>query len=158
MERELEQAKIKKELDDLEEYRQLQEAQEAEIARLEKEVDIMRFKHADTVQKLKSSFLNEKKSFQASADAKVADMQQKANAQAASCLEGHTQEVHEENKMLRRELLSLIQEGRYLQEHKLHLEKQNMTLTRDRQFVSDLKQIRDRRQLKAIQEVEKGHK
>jgi hypothetical protein len=40
----------------------------------------MRFKHADTVQKLKSSFLNEKKSFQASADAKVADMQQKANA------------------------------------------------------------------------------
>lgn len=66
-------------------------------------------------------------------------------------------EVHEENKELRRELLSLIQEGRMLQEHKRELEKQNRALLRDRQFVSDLKQIRDRRQLKAIQAVELGH-
>ena len=46
----------------------------------------MRFKHADTVQKLKSSFLNEKKSFQAGADAKVADMQKKANAVRVMCI------------------------------------------------------------------------
>lgn len=57
----------------------LQEAQEAAIAQLEKEVDLKRFKHSDAVQKLKSAFLNEKRTFQANADAKVADMQQKAN-------------------------------------------------------------------------------
>ena len=57
----------------------LQEAQESEIRRLEKEVDMMRFRHADEVHKLKSSFLAEKRDLQQSADAKVAELQQKAN-------------------------------------------------------------------------------
>ncbi|XP_062507457.1 coiled-coil domain-containing protein 166-like isoform X3 [Corticium candelabrum] len=156
-ERDIEWDKTNKELDDLKEYKSLQEAQEAAIAQLEKEVDLKRFKHSDAVQKLKSAFLNEKRTFQANADAKVADMQQKANEQATSCLRDHTQAVHEENKELRRELLSLIQEGRVLQDYKRQLEKQNRALLRDRQFVLDLKQIRDKKQLKAIRTAEHGH-
>lgn len=65
--------------------------------------------------------------------------------------------MHEENKELRRELLSLIQEGRVLQDYKRQLEKQNRALLRDRQFVLDLKQIRDKKQLKAIRTAEHGH-
>ncbi|XP_065826379.1 coiled-coil domain-containing protein 166-like [Oscarella lobularis] len=158
LEKESELAKTERELNDLDEYRVLQEAQESEIRRLEKEVDMMRFRHADEVHKLKSSFLAEKRDLQQSADAKVAELQQKANVQAVRCFREHTKQIRTENKELRRELLSLIQEGRALRDKKVRLEKQHSTLVRERQFIRDLKAIRENREHRAIREVEAQYK
>lgn len=56
----------------------LQKDQEAEIEHLENEVQTMRKKHSEAIQKLKSSFLREKRGFQKESDSKIQEMAQQA--------------------------------------------------------------------------------
>ena len=53
--------------------------QEAEIKSLEEEVQQMRAKHSETIQKLKAQFLQEKKQFQDQSDARIQAMAKQAN-------------------------------------------------------------------------------
>ena len=57
----------------------LQRDQKAEIAHLEQEVHTMRGKHSEAIQKLKSQFLREKRSYQKESDTKIHDMAQQAS-------------------------------------------------------------------------------
>ncbi len=57
----------------------LQREQEAEIAQLEKEVNDMRSKHSDAVQRLKTKFITEKCAFQKESDTKIGEMAKEAN-------------------------------------------------------------------------------
>ncbi len=49
------------------------------IKELEKEVMVMRGKHSDAIQQLKSQFLKEKRQYQADSDAKTSAMAKQAN-------------------------------------------------------------------------------
>ena len=60
-------------------WQQLQYDQEAEIKSLEKEVQQMRAKHSETIQKLKVQFLQEKKQFQEQSDSRIEAMAKQAN-------------------------------------------------------------------------------
>ena len=57
----------------------LQRDQKAEIARLEQEVHTMRGKHSEAIQKLKSQFLREKRTYQKESDTKIQEMAQQAS-------------------------------------------------------------------------------
>lgn len=57
----------------------LQRDQKAEITRLEQEVHTMRGKHSEAIQKLKSQFLREKRSYQKESDTKIHEMAQQAS-------------------------------------------------------------------------------
>lgn len=57
----------------------LQCDQKAEIAHLEREVHMMRGKHSEAIQKLKSQFLREKRSYQRESDDKIQEMAQQAS-------------------------------------------------------------------------------
>ena len=52
----------------------LQHEQEAEIAKLERKLEDMRFKHEDKLRALKTQFLKEKRAFEESSSFKVQSM------------------------------------------------------------------------------------
>ncbi|XP_033123789.1 calcium-binding and coiled-coil domain-containing protein 1-like [Anneissia japonica] len=146
MEKDSELAKTNKELQELDEYKQLQEDQVKRIRDLEKEVMRMRGKHTDTIQKLKSKFLAEKREFQQESDGKIQQVAQQANREALICLQDHTNKIKQENRELRHELLKLIRRSRALQEHKADLEEQKRQLLCEKQYADDLKRLRTTRQ------------
>ena len=61
------------------ELQRLQYNQEAENLALEEEVQQMRAKHSETIQKLKAQFLQEKKQFQDQSDSRIQAMAKQAN-------------------------------------------------------------------------------
>ncbi|XP_002738993.1 coiled-coil domain-containing protein 166-like [Saccoglossus kowalevskii] len=150
LEKEAELAKTKKELDDLEEFKRLQADQVQRIKDLEKEVMKMRGKHTDTIQKLKTQFLSEKRNYQQDSESKVNELAKQANREALHCLNEHTSRIKDENRELRRELLKLIQTTRALHEHKQELEDQRKQLMREQQYGNDLKTLKNSRQHKVL--------
>ena len=56
----------------------LQNDQEEEIARLERQVLQMRAKHSEAIQKLKSHFLRDKRTYQQESDSRIHEMAQQA--------------------------------------------------------------------------------
>ncbi|XP_077980396.1 coiled-coil domain-containing protein 166-like [Glandiceps talaboti] len=150
LEKESELAKTRKELDDLEEYKRLQADQVQRIRDLEKEVMRMRGKHTDTIQKLKTQFLTEKREYQHESESKVNELARQANREALHCLNAHTSKIKSENRELRRELMKLIQTTRALHEHKEELEEQRRQLLREQQYGNDLKKLKNTRQHKVL--------
>ncbi|CAH3021347.1 unnamed protein product [Porites evermanni] len=146
LEKEAELALTNSELAELEEYQTLQRDQKAEIARLEQEVHTMRGKHSEAIQKLKSQFLREKRTYQKESDEKIQEMAQQASQATKQCLDEHTRKIKEENGVLRKELLQLIKRTRALHEHRRELEEQHKRLLRELQYSRDLKKLRGSRQ------------
>ncbi|KAJ7372725.1 hypothetical protein OS493_017999 [Desmophyllum pertusum] len=142
LEKEAELALTNNELAELEEYQTLQRDQKTEIAQLEKDVHTMRGKHSEAIQKLKSQFLREKRSYQTESDTKIQEMAQQASQEAKQCLDEHTHRIKDENRLLRKELLQLIRRTRALHEHRQELEDQHKTLLREVQYSRDLKKLR----------------
>ena len=146
LEKETELSSAKKELAELEQYQRLQYDQEAEIKSLEEEVQQMRAKHSETIQKLKAQFLQEKKLFQDQSDTRIQAMAKQANQEAKQSMTTQTQRVKEENQKLRKELLALIRRTRALHDKRQQLEEQHKTLKRDLQYGKDLTRIQGTRQ------------
>lgn len=141
-------SRTKQELEDLQEYKNLQREQLSKIRELEKEVMHMRGKHSETIQQLKAKFLKEKKEFQTDSENRIQTMTKQANKEAFQCLNDHTDRIKIENRGLRHELLKLIRKTRALHEHKMQLEDQKKQLVREQQYANDLKKIRTSRQHK----------
>jgi len=150
MEKENLMSKTRQELDDLQEFKSLQQEQLGRIKELEKEVMVMRGKHSDAIQQLKSRFLKEKREFQQDADYKISTMSKQANKEAIQCLNDHTNNIKLENRQLRHELLLLIRKTRALHEHRQQLENQKQELLLEQQYASDLKTLRTARQHKVL--------
>ncbi|XP_070581050.1 coiled-coil domain-containing protein 166-like [Ptychodera flava] len=150
MEKEAALAKTRRELDELDEYKRLQIDQVHRIRDLEREVMKMRGKHTDTIQKLKTEFLKEKREYQQESEAKVNTLAKQANREALHCLNEHTSKIKGENRELRRELMKLIQTTRALHEHKQELEEQRKQLLREQQYGKDLKRLKNTRQHKVL--------
>ncbi|KAK3705175.1 hypothetical protein QZH41_013963 [Actinostola sp. cb2023] len=66
--------------------------------------------------------------------------------EARQCLEEHTNNIKNENKVLRRELLQLIRRTRALHDHREELEAQHNALLREIQYGRDLKKLHGTRQ------------
>lgn len=66
--------------------------------------------------------------------------------EARHCLEEHTNNVKNENKILRQQLLQLIRRTRALHEHREELEAQHKALLREIQYGRDLKKLQGTRQ------------
>lgn len=137
-----EHAQVMRDLQDLAEYQHIRLEQEAEIGHLETEVERLKIEHAETLQQMKSNFLKEKANHEYDADHKIKQMKQKANDEAVQCLVEHTQKISAENKLLRKELLTLIRRSQALTEHKLELQGQRKGLVREHQITKDLKKLR----------------
>lgn len=145
--------KTNQELNDLQEYKNLQTEQLTKIRDLERQVNEMRAHHTHTIQQLKADFLRQKREYQIDSDTRIQSLEKKANKEAMQCLTDHTNHIKLENRALRQELLSLIQTTRALNEHQKELEDQRRQLLREQNYASDLKKLREMRQQKAFKGV-----
>ncbi|KAK0046154.1 basal body-orientation factor 1 [Biomphalaria pfeifferi] len=146
--------KTHQELNDLQEYKDLQSDQQNKIKELEQEVMKLRAHHTQCVQKMKSDFLKEKKEYLQDSETRVQSLEKKANQEALQCLTEHTSKIKVENRQLRQELLQLINTSRALNEHKAMLEEQKRQLLREQSYANDLKKLRDARQKKSFKPLE----
>ncbi|XP_052687716.1 coiled-coil domain-containing protein 166-like [Crassostrea angulata] len=142
--------KTTEELSELQEYKDLQTDQLDKIKELEKEVMVMRSKHSDTIQQLKSTFLAEKREYQQDSESRITALEKLANKEASQCLSDHTNRIKLENRRLRRELQELIHMTRVYQAHQRDLEEQRKQLLREQQYADDLKKLRSTRQHKVL--------
>ncbi|KAK7004047.1 basal body-orientation factor 1 [Biomphalaria glabrata] len=146
--------KTHQELNDLQEYKDLQSDQQNKIKELEQEVMKLRTHHTQCVQKMKSDFLKEKKEYLQDSETRVQSLEKKANQEALQCLTEHTSKIKVENRQLRQELLQLINTSRALNEHKAMLEEQKRQLLREQSYANDLKKLREARQKKSFKPLE----
>ncbi|KAI8734896.1 basal body-orientation factor 1 [Biomphalaria glabrata] len=146
--------KTHQELNDLQEYKDLQSDQQNKIKELEQEVMKLRAHHTQCVQKMKSDFLKEKKEYLQDSETRVQSLEKKANQEALQCLTEHTSKIKVENRQLRQELLHLINTSRALNEHKAMLEEQKRQLLREQSYANDLKKLREARQKKSFKPLE----
>jgi len=130
------------ELNNLEEYRELQQKQSERIAELQGQVAKMQIEHSETIQQLKAQFLDEKKAFEEESEATISALAKQAKKEASDCLNKHTENIKKENREMRQELMDLIERTRALHLHKIKLEKQKKELTRELQYNEDVKIIR----------------
>merc|ERR1711915_585886 len=130
------------ELNNLEEYRELQQKQSERIAELQGQVAKMQIEHSETIQQLKAQFLDEKKAFEEESEATIQALSKQAKKEASDCLNKHTENIKKENREMRQELMDLIERTRALHQHKLKLEKQKKERTRELQYNEDVKTIR----------------
>jgi len=130
------------ELNNLEEYRELQQKQSERIAELQGQVAKMQIEHSETIQQLKAQFLEEKKAFEEESEATISALAKQAKKEASDCLNKHTENIKKENREMRQELMDLIERTRALHLHKIKLEKQKKELTRELQYNEDVKIIR----------------
>ncbi|XP_078484944.1 coiled-coil domain-containing protein 166-like [Ciona intestinalis] len=147
-------AKANKEFQDLAEYRELREEQLKKIKQLEREVLRMRGKHSDTIQQLKSQFLQEKAEYTDESEEKIHELAKEANKKAVLCLAEHADSIKQENRTLRAELLELIKKSRILNQHKKKLEDQKHELLREKQYSEDIRRLRGVRQSKVMKQLE----
>lgn len=136
------------ELNNLEEYRELQQKQSERIAELQGQVAKMQIEHSETIQQLKAQFLDEKKAFEEESEATISALAKQAKKEASDCLNKHTENIKKENREMRQELMDLIERTRALHLHKIKLEKQKKELTRELQYNEDVKTIRRERGLR----------
>lgn len=143
--KEAELSSIRQELEQLQDYKVLQEEQQSEISRLEKRVSEMRIKNNDAVQKLKAKFLEEKNEFHNQSEDKLKEISREAKKEAHQCLHEHTIKIKHHNRALRQELIGLIKRTRALHKHKLELEEQRKVLLREQSYANNLQLQRKER-------------
>ncbi|KAH9512866.1 hypothetical protein Btru_036794 [Bulinus truncatus] len=146
--------KTHQELQDLQEYKDLQLDQQNKIKELEQEVIKMRGHHTKCVQQMKEDFLKEKKEYLQDSETRVQTQEKKANQEALQCLSEHTNKIKIENRHLRQELLQLIKTSRALNEHKSTLEEQKRQLLREQSYANDLRKLREARQKKSFKPLD----
>ncbi|XP_015199294.2 coiled-coil domain-containing protein 166 [Lepisosteus oculatus] len=142
LEKENELSVLNLEISDMQEYKSLQQQQLGRIQELEQEVLTMRARHSESLQHLKAGFLGNKVQYESQARHEVQALAVAANREASRCLAAHTQQVAQENRQLRGELLQLIQRARDLRLHQGRLQEQGQQLLRERQYVQDLRRLR----------------
>ena len=65
--------------------------------------------------------------------------------EASHCLQQHAMKIKQDNRELRQELLHLIQKTRALHKHRLDLEEQKKTLSREREYAVNMDKLKQSR-------------
>ncbi|XP_078260666.1 coiled-coil domain-containing protein 166 [Rhinoraja longicauda] len=147
IEKETELLQINKDIESLNEYKELREMQLARIKELDEQVMVARAQHSQNLHNLKTNFNKEKNDYQHNARRMVKMLEKEANKEAVTCLIQHIEAVKDENLDLRELLVCLIRRSRVLREQQLELEEQQSQVLREREYCSKLRTLRYRKHL-----------
>lgn len=142
--------KVKAEIEEMSEYKELKQSQQDEIAQLENNIIEVRKEQTKVISKLRSEFIKEKFEHKREADHKIATIVKAANKEARECLSENTLKIKQENQRLRSELLELINTTKDLKAHKQNLEKKKLDLLKEINYAEDLKKVRSTQQDRMI--------
>lgn len=145
--------KVKEEIEDMAEYKELKQKQLDEIKALEDEISMVRTEQAKMIGSLREEFFQEKSEHKRSTDNRIAKIVKVANREAKDCLNKNTQMIKRENQRLRAELFGLIEQTDAIQENKEKLERQKAELLREIRYAEDLKKVRSTQQKRVIEKL-----
>jgi chromosome segregation ATPase len=145
--------RIKAEIEDMSQFKELKERQTNEIDLLEKEISEARQDQTAVITELRTQFLREKNEFKRDADNRIVSIVRAANREARECLNENTYRIKVENQKLRGDIFELIQMTKDLSEHKAKLEKQKEELINEIKYTEDLKKVRSTQQQRVLEKM-----
>lgn len=145
--------KVKEEIDEMAEYKDLKQKQLDEIKELETEISKVRQEQTKLINSMREQFLQEKAEHKRSTDQRIAKIVKVANREARDCLNKNTIMIRNENQDLRSELFGLIDETNAIQASKKRLEKQKNDLLHEIKYAEDLKKVRSTQQKRVIERL-----
>lgn len=145
--------KINKELENMNEFKQLKIQQTDEIQSLEDEIKKLRAQQQKEISDLKAEFIMEKEKTKEEAEKRIQEVIRAANSEARECLTENTRKIKMDNQQLRKDLLTLLQNTKALTAHRAELEKQRNEILKEISYAEDLKKLRTNRQEQVIQKL-----
>lgn len=145
--------KVKEEIEDMADFKELKQKQLDEIKELETEISLVRLEQAKLINGLRSEFFQEKADHKKSTDQRIAKIVRVANREARECLNKNTIMIRQENQKLRSELFGLIETTNAIQQNKEKLESQKHDLLHEIRYAEDLKKVRSTQQKRVIERL-----
>ncbi|NXM09852.1 CC166 protein, partial [Tyrannus savana] len=130
---EAEASQLDTELQELEPYKDVLAQSELRVKELEKELLVTRIRCAEETRNIKSRFLQEKAACERELQRRMQRLTWRAEEVALRALIQHVEQVKAENRLLRQELLGLIQHSQVLKDAKIRLQDQQEQLLRENQ-------------------------
>ncbi|XP_030897298.1 coiled-coil domain-containing protein 166 [Leptonychotes weddellii] len=134
-------ARMARQVQELQPYKELQLEQLARIRALERELLHMRVEHTQLLHRVKRRFLEDKAAFEREARQRVQSLARRAEREAARALIVHTQATKADNGRLRRELLRLLRWAQLLHDTRRQLLEQREQLRREHEDTRDLARV-----------------
>lgn len=145
--------KVKEEIEEMSEYKDLKQKQLDEIKELENDISKVRMEQAKLINGLRSEFFQEKSEHKKTTDQRIAKIVKVANREAKECLSKNTHMIKNENQRLRAHLFGLIEQTNAIQENKEKLERQKNDLLHEIRYAEDLKKVRSTQQKRVIEKL-----
>ncbi|XP_023775754.1 coiled-coil domain-containing protein 166 [Cyanistes caeruleus] len=121
------------ELEELEPYKEQKVQAEQKVKALEKELRVTRIRCAEETHAVRSKFLQEKADCEQQFQQRMQELTWGAQEVAFKALIQHVEQVKAENRLLRQELLGLLQHCQLLRDAKIQLQDQQEQLLRENQ-------------------------
>ncbi|VFV20524.1 Hypothetical predicted protein [Lynx pardinus] len=134
-------ARMARQVQELQPYKELQLEQLARIRALERELLHMRVDHTQLLHRVKRRFLEDKAAFEREARQRVQSLGRRAEREAARALVAHTQAIKADNARLRQELLRLLRWAQLLHDTRRQLLEQREQLRREHEDTWDLARV-----------------
>ncbi|XP_025726336.1 coiled-coil domain-containing protein 166 [Callorhinus ursinus] len=134
-------ARMARQVQELQPYKELQLEQLARVRALERELLHMRVEHTQLLHRVKRRFLEDKAAFEREARQRVQSLARRAEREAARALIVHTQAVKADNGRLRQELLRLLRWAQLLHDTRRQLLEQREQLRREHEDTRDLARV-----------------
>ncbi|XP_044770633.1 coiled-coil domain-containing protein 166 [Neomonachus schauinslandi] len=134
-------ARMARQVQELQPYKELQLEQLARIRALERELLHMRVEHTQLLRRVKRRFLEDKAAFEREARQRVQSLARRAEREAARALIVHTQAIKADNGRLRQELLRLLRWAQLLHDTRRQLLEQREQLRREHEDTRDLARV-----------------
>ncbi|CAF3037544.1 unnamed protein product [Rotaria socialis] len=135
-------AQTKRELETMEEYKNIQEQQNSQIKRLQEEINRMRAEHVREISNMRLTFQKELQRQRSEEDSKVQEIRRQADQEAEQFLYDRTLSIQSENLELRKSLQGILKRIQALNESNQSLEEEQIILIRQLKLAADLKRIR----------------
>ncbi|XP_014117059.1 PREDICTED: coiled-coil domain-containing protein 166 [Pseudopodoces humilis] len=120
------------ELEELEPYKEQKVQAEQKVKALEKELRVTRIRCAEETHAVRSKFLQEKADCEQQFQQRMQELTWGAQEVAFKALIQHVEQVKAENRLLRQELLGLLQHCQLLRDAKIQLQDQQEQLLREK--------------------------
>ncbi|NWX64552.1 CC166 protein, partial [Promerops cafer] len=130
---EAEASRLDTELEELEPYKEQKVQAEQKVKALEKELRVTRIRCAEETHAIRSRFLQEKADCEQEFHQRMQQLTWGAEEVALQALIQHVEQVKAENRLLRQELLGLLQHCQLLRDAKIQLQDQQEQLLRENQ-------------------------
>ncbi|CAM4787011.1 unnamed protein product [Rotaria magnacalcarata] len=135
-------AQTKRELETMEEYKNIQEQQNSQIKRLQEEINRIRAEHVREISNMRLTFQKELQRQRSEEESKVQEIRRQADQDAEQFLYDRTLSIQSENLELRKSLQDILKRIQALNESNQSLEEEQIILIRQLKLAADLKRIR----------------